>query len=112
MNATSRAILQTILSTDASLSPAEKTAAQRLIDGQVEGPSALTSGRAERLLVTQKRAAELLSVSRATVWRMTKDNLFHPVEVTPGTWRYSLQEIVELARNGREVGTRREQTAA
>jgi len=73
MNATSRAILQTVLSTDASLSAAERSAAQRLIDGKIEAPGVETGGLNEGLLVTQKRAAELLSVSRATIWRMTKD---------------------------------------
>src|SRR5688572_5850906 len=100
MNATSRAILQTVLATDAALSPAERSAAQRLIDGQVESPAVLGSGMDERLLLTQKRAAELLSVSRATIWRMTKDCLLHPVEIIPGTWRYPFREITVLAEKG------------
>lgn len=112
MNATSRAILQTVLSTDGSLSAAEKSAAQRLIDGQVEASTVATTGTDERLLVTQKRAAELLSVSRATIWRMTKDCILHPVEILPGTWRYSLREVFALAKNGSEGGAQREKTAA
>lgn len=116
MNPTSRAIIQTVLSTDTSLSAAERSAAQRLIDGQVEAPAVAADGVDERLLVTQKRAAELLSVSRATIWRMTKDCLLHPVEILPGTWRYPFREIVVLARKGMdadsESGAHREKSAA
>lgn len=98
MNATSRAIIQTVLSTDASLSSAERSAGQRLIDGQVEGPAVTVGGADGQLLVTQKRAAELLSVSRPTIWRMTEDCALHPVEIIPGTWRYPYREIAALAR--------------
>jgi predicted DNA-binding transcriptional regulator AlpA len=112
MNATSRAILQTVLSTDASLSVAERSAAQRLIDGKVEAPDVETGGLNEGLLVTQKRAAELLSVSRATIWRMTKDCILHPVEILPGTLRYSLREVFALAQKGSEGGARHEKSAA
>jgi hypothetical protein len=112
MNATSRAILQTVLATDGSLSATEKGATQRLIDGRVEAPTVAATGIDERLLVTQKRAAELLSVSRATIWRMTKDCILHPVEILPGTWRYSLREVFTLAQNGSEGGASRGKTAA
>ena len=116
MNATSRAILQTILATDASLSAAEKSATKRLVDGDVEAPTAFPTGADERLLVTQKRAAELLSVSRATVWRMTKDCVLHPVEIIPGTWRYPFREIIDLTRKGlsatSETGPHRGKSAA
>ena len=100
MSPTSRAILQTVLATDASLSAVERSAAQRLIDGQVEAPAVRVGGTDERLLVTQKRAAELLSVSRVTIWRMTKDCVLHPIEILPGTWRYPYREIAILALRG------------
>jgi predicted DNA-binding transcriptional regulator AlpA len=100
MNTTSRAILQTVLVTDSSLSVVERNAAQRLIDGQIEASPVAAAGTEERLLVTQKRAAELLSVSRVTIWRMTKDCNLHPVEILPGTWRYSYREIAALALRG------------
>lgn len=117
MNATSRAILQTVLATDTSLSVAERKAAQRLIDGLVEVPEVVKGGEEDdQRLVTQKRAAEILSVSRATIWRMTKDCLLHPVEIIPGTWRYPLWEITTLARKGvsgvPDSGEEREETAA
>ena len=78
MNATSRAILQTGVATDASLSAAERSAAQRLIDGRTEGPTVAIGGSDERLLVNQKEAAEMLGVSRVTIWRMPQSILPEP----------------------------------
>ena len=87
MNATSRAILQTVLATDTSLSPAERGAVQRFIDGEVEQAAPAGSGTDEHQLITQKQAAEILSVCRASIWRMAKIGLLNPVEIMPGTWR-------------------------
>ena len=117
MNATSRAILQTVLATDASLSAAERGAIQRIINGESEVSVGTVGGSDDRLLVTQKMAAELLSVSRVTIWRMTKDCALHPVEILPGTWRYPYREIASLARGGGGVqatakNNRREMSAA
>ena len=100
MNSTSRAILQTVLATDTSLSVGERGAVQRVINGETETAAGPISGAEERLLVTQKAAAELLGVSRVTIWRMTKDCALHPVEILPGTWRYPYREITALARHG------------
>jgi predicted DNA-binding transcriptional regulator AlpA len=116
MNATSRAILQTVLATDASLSAVERSAAQCLIDGRTDAPTVVAGGSDERLLVTQKEAAEMLSVSRVTIWRMTKDCVLHPVEILPGTLRYQYHEILAIARRGIAAesiaGEGREQSAA
>lgn len=98
MNATSRAILQTIVSSDDSLSEGERAAIRRLLDGQTETPAAPQSS--EPLLLTQKMAATILCVSRVTIWRLTKDHVLHPVEILPGTWRYAFDEIARLARSG------------
>jgi len=97
MNTTSRAILQTVIASDAALSGDERNALQRLVNGETEVPTAV-GNVSEHLFVTQKKAAELLSVSRVTVWRMTKDSLLHPVEILPGTWRYPYQEIAAFGR--------------
>jgi hypothetical protein len=99
MNPTSRAILRTVIATDSSLSSGERSFVQRLIDGRIENAPTSPAGD-ERLLVTQKRAAELLSVNRVTVWRMTRDSVLHPVEILPGTWRYPFNEIARLAQRG------------
>jgi hypothetical protein len=99
MNMTSRAILQTVLTTDATLSKPERDAVQRIIDGNVEAAISVASID-DRLLVTQKKAAELLSVSRVTIWRMTKEHQLHPVEVLPGILRYPCSELNALVRHG------------
>ena len=100
MNPTSRAILQTVMSTDGSLTPDERDFVQRLISGEMTAPPSTPSPTSARLLVTQKRAAELLSVNRVTIWRMTRDCLLHPVEILPGMWRYPFHEIMRLAQRG------------
>ena len=99
MNTTSRAFLQTMLSTDPTLSSSERSTFQRLVNGEaVVEPIANPTD--ERLLITQKTAAKLLSVSRVTIWRMTKDGVLHPVEILAGTWRYSYREVAALAGGG------------
>ncbi len=89
-----------MVATDKSLTPGERGAVQRVINGETENAAGPISGAEERLLVTQKAAAELLSVSRVTIWRMTKDCALHPVEILPGTWRYPYREIAALAQHG------------
>lgn len=100
MNPTSRAILQTVIATDGSLTQGERDFVQRLISGEATAPASASAAANERLLVTQKRAAELLSVNRVTIWRMTRDCLLHPVEILPGMWRYPFNEITRLAQGG------------
>lgn len=115
MNATSRTLLQTVIATDTTLSLAERSSVQRLINGDVDAPSAILAGADERLLVTQKQAAQMLSVSRVTIWRMTKECVLHPTEILPGTWRYPYRELAALARVGGSeprAGTRDEKSAA
>lgn len=70
MNATSRALLQTLLSSDAALTEGERAAVEQLLSGQPNFAGAVP----DTLSVTQKGAAKLLSVSRVTVWRMTRDH--------------------------------------
>jgi len=67
MNATSRAIFQTVLATDSSLSSGERGVPQELIEGRIGNDGAHRDGVDDHLLVTPKRAAEVLSVSRATI---------------------------------------------
>ena len=82
------------------MSEPERLALQRVLDGAIDNGVARKSGTDESLLVTQKVAAKLLSVSRVTVWRLTKDRVLHPVEILPGTWRYAYAEIAVLAKAG------------
>jgi predicted DNA-binding transcriptional regulator AlpA len=97
MNATSRTTLIAMLTTDLAFSTAERQTVLQLINGETQ--CGFTSPEAAaRLLVTQKSAAELLSVSRVTIWRMKRDGRLNPVEILPGTWRYRYSEIAEIAR--------------
>src|SRR5580658_7946323 len=96
MNATSRAICETVLASDATLSAAERAALRRVLEGAFGEPC----GTDAPLLVTQKEAAQSLRLSRVTLWRLTQQGTFHPVEVTPGTWRYRRDEIAAFARAG------------
>ena len=82
MNTTSRAILLPVLSTDTSLSISESQAIQSLISGRVPAVT-LRNEHPGRLLVTQKAAAALLSVSRVTIWRLKRYRLIRSVEVLP-----------------------------
>ena len=96
MNATSRAICETVLASDDSLSVAERAALGRALAGEF-GESCPSNAP---LLVTQKEAAQSLRLSRVTLWRLTHQGTFHPVEVTPGTWRYRCDEVAAFARTG------------
>jgi hypothetical protein len=100
MNPTSRAIFQSVISSDATLTSGERSALDRLLRGESPAPAAATGGADEQLLLSQKKTAKLLDVSRVTVWRMTKECVLHPVEILPGTWRYPYREIVGLAQSG------------
>jgi hypothetical protein len=84
MNPTSRAILQTVIATDSSLTNTEREAIRRLVTGESQS---IPAAGEDRLLVTQKRAAELMSVNRVTIWRMAKESILHPVAILPGMWR-------------------------
>jgi len=102
MNPTSRAIFQSVISSDPSLTGPERTALERLLRGET-GASVLGTGAdPERLLLSQKKAAKLLDVSRVTIWRMAKASILHPVEILPGTWRYPYWEIAALAQHAGE----------
>ncbi|WP_334319307.1 helix-turn-helix domain-containing protein [Termitidicoccus mucosus] len=96
MNATSRAIIETVLNSDSSLTLPERAAIRQLLSGGAAQPQSIGGA----FLMTQKQAAEKLSVNRVTLWRLTRRGIFHLVEVTPGTWRYQSDEIQAYARLG------------
>jgi len=58
---------------------------------------------ARPLLLNQKDAATMLGISRVTLWRMTKEGFFAPVEILPGTFRYRAEEVEAFARMGKEA---------
>lgn len=96
MNPITRAILQSILSTDRDLTDLEGKALREILSGR----STVADDPDPYLLLTQKQAAHQLSVSRMTLWRLTKRGILRPVEITPGTWRYRYSEISDFARTG------------
>ena len=48
------------------------------------------------LLVSQAEAARLLSCSRFTIWRMTREGQLHPVKIR-GVDRYKVAELEQIA---------------
>jgi len=99
MNATSITLLQTIASTDNTLTLEQRAVFQDFIAGRT--PARVAAG--QPLLLTQKDAAKLLGISRVTLWRMTKEGFFSPVEILHGTFRYRLEEVEAVARLGKDA---------
>lgn len=100
MHSITRSILQSLASSDLSLSATEQRALARLIEGKTNEPYPGSRNSEDPLLVTQAQAAKLLGLSRVTVWRMAKEGMLHPVEILPGSFRYAFEEIEGLARDG------------
>jgi hypothetical protein len=100
MNSTSRAIFQSVISNDITLTDGERARLERPLRGESVTPPATTGRTDEQLLLSQKNAAKLLDVSRVTVWRMTKKCILHPVEILPGTWWYPYRELSAIAQIG------------
>jgi predicted DNA-binding transcriptional regulator AlpA len=97
MNSTNRTLVPAILSADRDLAAPENQALEVALSDEPE----TSAGPVKRLLYTQKEAAECLGASRSTLWRLTKEGIFHPIELTSGTWRYQIAEIEAFAREGR-----------
>ena len=89
-NAVSPKLLSALL----SATDEQRTAAQRLLEGQPP-PAALTAGGA--LLLRMHEAAKLVGVSRSTFWRIVKSGRLEPVEIMPGTFRVRRLDIERLA---------------
>ena len=51
----------------------------------------------EKLLVTAKQACEMLSISRATLWRMVKAGKLTTVNVYERNTRFKYSDIVKIA---------------
>ena len=90
MNPATHRAIKAILATDADVAPEQRDAALAILTGRTpqDGPPPL--------LLTQMQAAHLLSVSRYTVWRMTREGALHPVNVR-GSFRYRRAEIEAIA---------------
>lgn len=78
----------------------ERSAAQRLFEEKIEVTVVAAVVVDETLLVTQKKAAEMLGGRCVTIWRMTKECILRPVEILPGSWRWRFRDLVELTYTG------------
>lgn len=72
----------------------QQEAIDRILEGKAEEPRPATRGP---LLLMMGDAAELLGVSRATVWRMIKMGKLNRVEILPGTFRVRRADIEAIA---------------
>ena len=100
MAPTTQALLQSLAENDPSLSEGERSLLKRLIRGDIR-PGQGQTQTADPLLLTQKEAARLLGISRVTLWRLTREAVFTPVELTSGNFRYRRDEVEAMAREGR-----------
>lgn len=74
--------------------PEQQAAIDRILAGQVEPPApAPVTGP---LLIGMSAAAELLGVSRATLWRMIKGRKLVPVQILPGSSRLRRVDVEAL----------------
>ena len=99
MNTTTISLLQTITSTDGTLTAQQRATLRDLIEGRAA--TRLTADAP--LLLNCKQAAKLLGISRVTLWRMTKAGYFLPVEILPGTSRYRYEEVEAISRLGKNA---------
>jgi len=81
------------MANDNSVSPEVAAAVSSALDGNHQ-PVAETNGP---LLLTMTEAAKVLGVSRSTLWRMVKEKMLAPVEITPRVFRISRHSVQELA---------------
>ena len=102
MTSTTQALLQSLVENDPSLSEGERNLLTRLIRGETK-PDCERTGTDGPLLLTQKEAANALGISRVTLWRLTREAVFAPVELTPGNFRYRRDEVEAVAREGRKA---------
>jgi excisionase family DNA binding protein len=76
----------------------------RQLRGETPKPIPQTTGP---LLIGMGKAAELLNLSRATLWRMLKRGVFEKVEVLPGSFRLRRADLEAFVANGGLQGEKR-----
>lgn len=72
-----------------------KEQALAILEGRANAPGEPQDSA--RLLLTMGEAAELLHVSRATLWRTVKAGRLQKVELYPGAYRLRRADVVALA---------------
>ncbi|MGE4489185.1 MAG: helix-turn-helix domain-containing protein [Kiritimatiellales bacterium] len=72
-----------------------KECALEVLEGRANSPSEPQDNDA--LLLSMGEAAELLNISRATLWRTLKSGRLTKVELYPGAYRLRRADVVALA---------------
>jgi excisionase family DNA binding protein len=73
------------------------------IDAVLEGTATDAPANTDRRLLTFTDAAEVLNLSRPTIWRMVRDGELPCVEIREGTRRISSQAITEFLNGKRRA---------
>ena len=94
MNPTTKEIIKLALENDKAVPQELAEAIFRLFDGRLQANRGATD---EPLLMMMTAAAKALGVSRVTLWRMVKEGILRPVEITPRVFRIRREDIHELA---------------
>lgn len=94
MNPTTKEIIRLALANDKAVPQELTEAVFRLFDGGLQTKQVATD---EPLLMTMTAAAKALGISRVTLWRMVKEGVLRPVEITPHVFRIRREDIHELA---------------
>lgn len=94
MKKTTRRIMQATLAADETIRHDQRVAAISILSerGAASAPTL-------PLLFTQAQAARLLNVSRATIFRMTRNGELHPILIR-GLRRYRRADLEEIACKG------------
>ena len=91
-------IISTAIAEDPEISPDQTKAAMNILKG-VQSSAALEKEAADKILVTTREAARLLSVSRQTLWRLEKENAITPIILgSRGGQRIKRYSIAALKR--------------
>jgi excisionase family DNA binding protein len=88
-------LIRVLQATSAQLATIDK-----ILDGEAAVPTPMAAGP---LLLPMGKAAELLGVSRPTLWRMLNAGLLTRVEVLPNTYRVSRSEIEALVNGNKST---------
>jgi predicted DNA-binding transcriptional regulator AlpA len=75
-------------------------AANQMVNGDSTPSEAGLGRRNDELLVGMGRAAEILGVSRATLWRIVKSGALEKVEIYQGAFRLRRSDIDRLVNEG------------
>ncbi|MBC8205559.1 MAG: helix-turn-helix domain-containing protein [Kiritimatiellaeota bacterium] len=77
-----------------------KERALEILQGRTSSPSAPDESP---ILLRMGEAAELLNVSRATLWRVIKAGRLEKVELYPGSYRLRRSDILDLVKGDRHA---------